>query len=172
MSDLLGGLEVGDSATLDWSSSDSETQSRSLKPKRISHGRSISNPFPSIFNTGQQSGSGAQANSQRDENTSATKMRSKSGKSSEKDVRTRGKEFATGNCMTCASLVRWPHGVDVFKCTICATVNDLVPMEQSRKSRRGTSRNKGEYTEEPSRDNRANANGRSILVLHRVFADY
>ena len=172
MTDLLGGLEVGDPATLDWSSSDSETQSRSLRPKRISHGRSISNPFPSIFSTGQHSGSGTQASSQRDENASENTMRSKSGKSPNRDVNTRGKEFATGNCMTCASLVRWPHGVDVFKCTICATVNDLVPMEQSSRSRRGTSRSKGEHHEELSRDNRANDSGTNALVIRLLFADY
>jgi E3 ubiquitin-protein ligase HECTD2 len=38
------------------------------------------------------------------------------------------KDFATGNCMTCASLVRWPKDLKVFKCTICSTINDLVPV--------------------------------------------
>ncbi|KAJ4170738.1 putative E3 ubiquitin-protein ligase [Fusarium falciforme] len=38
------------------------------------------------------------------------------------------KDFATGNCMTCGSLVRWPRDLKVFKCTICTTVNDLEPL--------------------------------------------
>lgn len=36
------------------------------------------------------------------------------------------KDFATGNCMTCGSLMRWPKDLKVFKCTICATINDLA----------------------------------------------
>lgn len=36
-----------------------------------------------------------------------------------------GRNFATGNCMTCGGLVRWPSNLATFKCTTCATVNDL-----------------------------------------------
>jgi E3 ubiquitin-protein ligase HECTD2 len=38
------------------------------------------------------------------------------------------KEFASGNCMTCGSTMRWPKELDVFKCSICVTINDLVPL--------------------------------------------
>ena len=41
-----------------------------------------------------------------------------------------GEEFVTGRCMTCASLMRWPREHTVFRCTICMTVNDLVPVER------------------------------------------
>ncbi len=39
------------------------------------------------------------------------------------------KDFATGSCMTCGSLVRWPRELRVFKCTICLTINDLGPRD-------------------------------------------
>lgn len=35
------------------------------------------------------------------------------------------KDFVTGTCMTCGSLMRWPKELGVFRCTICATINDL-----------------------------------------------
>lgn len=38
------------------------------------------------------------------------------------------KEFASGNCMTCGSTMRWPKELDVFKCSICVTINDLKPL--------------------------------------------
>ncbi|KAI8188761.1 putative E3 ubiquitin-protein ligase [Colletotrichum sp. SAR 10_75] len=42
------------------------------------------------------------------------------------------RDFATGNCMTCGSLVRWPRDLRVFKCTVCLTINDLPPDQQAR----------------------------------------
>lgn len=36
------------------------------------------------------------------------------------------KDFASGNCMTCGAMSRWPKGLKVFKCTLCMTINDLV----------------------------------------------
>ncbi|KAL2265395.1 hypothetical protein VTJ83DRAFT_6495 [Remersonia thermophila] len=36
------------------------------------------------------------------------------------------RDFATGRCMTCASLVRWPKDLPVFRCSICLTINDLA----------------------------------------------
>lgn len=37
-------------------------------------------------------------------------------------------DLTTGHCMTCDSLVRWPKGLKVFRCTICLMINDLKPM--------------------------------------------
>jgi E3 ubiquitin-protein ligase HECTD2 len=37
----------------------------------------------------------------------------------------------TGRCMTCDSTVRWPREVRVFRCTICLTVNDLEPYQET-----------------------------------------
>ncbi|KAH0544830.1 hypothetical protein FGG08_001059 [Glutinoglossum americanum] len=36
-------------------------------------------------------------------------------------------DLVAGNCMTCDSLVRWPRELNVFRCTICLTINDLKP---------------------------------------------
>lgn len=47
------------------------------------------------------------------------------------------RDFATGRCMTCASLVRWPRELQMFRCTICLTVNDLQP--RSREAGQGES---------------------------------
>lgn len=41
---------------------------------------------------------------------------------------TSDKDFASGNCMTCGAMSRWPKGLKVFKCTLCMTINDLVDM--------------------------------------------
>lgn len=54
-------------------------------------------------------------------------------------VRTRAGESAkgsdldltTGKCMTCDSMVRWPKELTVFRCSVCATVNDLTPIGRS-----------------------------------------
>ena len=35
------------------------------------------------------------------------------------------KDFVTGKCATCDSLVRWPRHLDVYRCTVCLMVNDL-----------------------------------------------
>lgn len=34
---------------------------------------------------------------------------------------------AKGQCMCCDSTVRWPSNLSMFRCTICLSVNDLVP---------------------------------------------
>ncbi|EED16780.1 ubiquitin-protein ligase (Hul4), putative [Talaromyces stipitatus ATCC 10500] len=42
-------------------------------------------------------------------------------------LRSTSDDMATGKCMTCNSTCRWPRHVQVFRCTICLTVNDLEP---------------------------------------------
>lgn len=41
------------------------------------------------------------------------------------------KDFASGNCMACGALSRWPKGLKVFKCTLCVTINDLVDLRST-----------------------------------------
>lgn len=162
--DLFGGLDVHDAAALrDWDSSDSDTQTSLLRPAKIQHGRSLSNPFPSIFDTAngaQPSGSRPQATASREERAYEQNMASKTGRSPRKDSTTKDKEFSTGNCMTCASLVRWPMGLDVFKCTICATVNDLTPREHASKSHRGYGRGRVDRPGQSQREDRDNSQGK------------
>ena len=41
-------------------------------------------------------------------------------------------DFASGRCMTCDSDVKWPKEIDVFRCTVCHTINDLKPIPAPR----------------------------------------
>jgi hypothetical protein len=92
------------------------------------HLRSMSHPFPQLFDGGKQQRHDYTPNlsSRMDGLLNGAQMLNLAGT----DVHRRGgppaaKDFATGNCMTCASLVRWPRDLKVFKCTICLTINDL-----------------------------------------------
>lgn len=38
------------------------------------------------------------------------------------------RDLMTGKCMTCDSMVRWPKGLAVFRCSVCVTINDLTPV--------------------------------------------
>lgn len=38
------------------------------------------------------------------------------------------RDLTTGKCMTCDSMVRWPKGLAVFRCSVCVTINDLTPI--------------------------------------------
>lgn len=40
-------------------------------------------------------------------------------------TRTHGGDMVTGKCLTCNSACRWPRNVQMYRCTICLTVNDL-----------------------------------------------
>lgn len=105
--------------------------------------RSLSNQFPSLF-------SGRKKKDRRSDSTAELFSNSDfpgddfylpqqveptgvDGDRSQADM----KEFASGNCMTCGSTMRWPKELDVFKCSICVTINDLVPLgTQKSKERR------------------------------------
>ncbi|KAK4241099.1 hypothetical protein C8A03DRAFT_41495 [Achaetomium macrosporum] len=115
------------------SSSDEGLHPRShSQPSRPPHRRSMSHPFPSLFSLRKKKSgpvSGAETSSG-DEGPSnpekAPPMRGhhRSGSS------VGSRDWNTGRCMTCGSLVRWPKELHVFKCTICVTINDLQPRDQ------------------------------------------
>ncbi|KAK2591197.1 putative E3 ubiquitin-protein ligase [Conoideocrella luteorostrata] len=138
---LLGGLDISNNQVIEnSSSSESEFQpsnkSAKLPPR---HARSISNPFPSFLNgSNQKQGSTRQAqDTYLDwEDGDASAMAGPSvANARHKRTPAGSKDFATGNCMACSSLMRWPKDLKVFKCTICATINDLVvPSGESNKS--------------------------------------
>lgn len=102
---------------------------------RPSHGRSYSHPFPSIFGGGKK----AEKISEIDYNDDILETFTESpfvspGLASKDHLTANGtslqngeKEFVTGKCITCNSLVRWPRHLDVFRCTVCLMVNDLKP---------------------------------------------
>lgn len=131
----------------DYSSSDSDAESSQQNRGRTSnHSRSMSNPFPSLFGSRKRQGSASKPSVDVD--------KANVGPAPNKQVNThrrgspaRSRDFATGNCMTCASLVKWPKDLKVFKCTICMTINDLVPIGvDSQNSRQRHDRSPGPST--------------------------
>ncbi|KAF4983749.1 hypothetical protein FZEAL_901, partial [Fusarium zealandicum] len=108
----------------------------SSKPtRRPQHTRSMSQPFPSLFSSKKkrQNSVGAPPPDLGFADDDAAMPRQAPKNHARIPSHTRGgpagsKDFATGNCMTCGSLVRWPRELKVFKCTICTTVNDLEPL--------------------------------------------
>lgn len=53
----------------------------------------------------------------------------KPGRSDERDME-------AGNCATCDSRVKWPRGVNEFRCSTCLMVNDLKPAQPRSRSPR------------------------------------
>ncbi|KAM7220476.1 putative E3 ubiquitin-protein ligase [Rhypophila decipiens] len=112
----------------DDSSSSDEDLHPSSQPQRPGHTRSMSHPFPSLFSIKKKKSSNMPKKSSDSDPDEAPPVPDPS------RPQTRGhrtgssvgnKDFSTGNCMTCGSLVRWPKELYVFKCTICLTINDL-----------------------------------------------
>lgn len=129
----LNDLELLDSSQIqaESSSSDSDYQpTRTQRPAR--HGRSLSHPFPSLFSSKKKkrqnstSGGGASDSDSANDGRLAANSKPRPQANGYRDgMATGNKDFATGNCMACGSLVRWPKDLKVFKCTICLTINDL-----------------------------------------------
>jgi E3 ubiquitin-protein ligase HECTD2 len=94
------------------------------------HGRSMSHPFPSLFQS-KQKRQGINALSTSDLSDGNIHVPSSQGASriaSSKLSRPSEKVLVTGKCMTCDSTVRWPKELFVFRCTVCLTINDLKPV--------------------------------------------
>lgn len=161
--DGLDGLDGLQHVKADSSSSDDEDIHPPGRSQRPGHSRSMSHPFPSLFSSGrkkQQQQHGADRSSggvDRSSSDSDFEPLTASSKAGGRDatnpnpgplpppmrghrngssVGSRG-DFVTGQCMTCASLVRWPSELSVFKCTICLTINDLQPLDRAPKGRDG-----------------------------------
>lgn len=133
-------FEVLDSSRLQVSSSSEDEDLRPSRPSRPRHGRSLSNPFPSLFSNKKKPGrhpAGLSDSDSSDEAPTMTKPKSRiqththrrnMPSSGNRAPSSGNKDFATGHCMTCGSLVRWPRELHVFRCTICMTINDLQPL--------------------------------------------
>lgn len=129
-------FEVLDGSELQVSSSSEDEFLKPSKPSRPrQHGRSLSHPFPSLFaNKKKKPAYVPSDDSDSDSTVDLAEMTN--GKSrpqqphlTQKDGPSSGsRDFATGHCMTCGSLVRWPRELHVFRCTICLTINDLQPL--------------------------------------------
>lgn len=98
-------------------------------PRRATHGRSMSHPFPSLFPgkkkhfSDKAGGTGFESTD--DESGSSQFVQNPPPISSIKQGKLPDRDLTTGNCMTCDSLVRWPKELSVFRCTVCLTINDL-----------------------------------------------
>ncbi|KAI1427910.1 hypothetical protein F5Y12DRAFT_711543 [Xylaria sp. FL1777] len=101
------------------------------KPKSLSkHSRSMSHPFPSLFSSRKKKNAAADNDLGYDDDAGGHDYSTRAYSSSSQAANA-GKvapgpaELATGNCMTCGGLVRWPKELHVFRCTKCLTINDL-----------------------------------------------
>ena len=154
----------------------------SSKAQRPPHTRSMSQPFPSLFSSKKkrQNSVGAPPPDLGFADDDAVMPR-QAPKTHVRNPSQNGngpagsKDFATGNCMTCGSLVRWPRELKVFKCTICTTVNDLEPLSADHdisKARRDA--NNGPSQASPPRSRpcgkecKVNANSHSCAYLYRT----
>lgn len=130
-------------ANPDSSSSDSDAESsQQNRGRKAKHSRSMSNPFPSLFSSRKRQGSASKPSIDVDRANNGPTANNRQVNAHRRGSPSRSKDFATGNCMTCASLVKWPKELKVFKCTICMTINDLVPTtvdSQGSKQRHDTS---------------------------------
>ncbi|ODA81657.1 hypothetical protein RJ55_00159 [Drechmeria coniospora] len=107
------------------------------------HTRPMSNPFPSFFSSKKKK---QDSNGRDPPDVSVYDVGTMAGASSKKPTQRRppgSKDFAMGNCMTCSSLVRWPKELKVFKCTICASINDLVPADNIIRRKASSERGSG-----------------------------
>ncbi|KAI0203001.1 HECT-domain-containing protein [Astrocystis sublimbata] len=104
------------------------------KPKLSStHSRSMSHPFPSLFSSKKKKNAAIDnelgGDDNADDHSFSPKLYSSSSQVAGASRAPTGPvDFATGNCMTCAGLVRWPKELQVFRCTKCLTINDTKPL--------------------------------------------
>lgn len=130
---------------------------------RSGHGRSISNPFPTLFGAGKKSDRATATGSTRhlhdsessDEEINANDHGNGYGQSRPRNDGD-GNNMMTGRCFTCDALMQWPRDLNAFRCTRCMTTNDLKPAENawairgpygvdSNTARTGTGPKRGSY---------------------------
>ena len=111
------------------------------------HSRSYSHPFPSLF------GGNKLLNNANDEDVDdrlvhqSNDQRMYSPGLSLGDMEgsqpNEGKSHVSGRCATCDSLVRWPKGLNVFRCTVCLMINDLQPLSPNSQESRSSATHDG-----------------------------
>ncbi|KAK3989865.1 putative E3 ubiquitin-protein ligase [Cladorrhinum sp. PSN332] len=142
---------------------DSSSDDEGLNVSRPRHTRSMSHPFPSLFSSKKKkSGPMARADddSGSDSGRPAGPLSNMRGKAPPSRGHRNGssagsRDYVAGNCMTCASLVRWPRELHVFKCTICLTINDLQPIGSDRDRDRDARQQQDAQRQGASPDGRA-----------------
>ncbi|KAI1649576.1 HECT-domain-containing protein [Daldinia loculata] len=118
---------------VDSSSDDDDDDIPVTKPNRpAQHSRSMSHPFPSLFSSKKRKNARPEDESGSGDFTADIGPKPIAQQNMAPRMIPRGPvDFATGNCMTCASLVRWPKELHIFRCTICLTINDLKPYDSA-----------------------------------------
>ncbi|KAJ0125354.1 HECT-domain-containing protein [Diaporthe amygdali] len=121
------------------------TENRTAPAQRpSSHGRSMSHPFPSLFSAKRKQApkNPSPDDFDSDSDSDAEMLGLGPGSKQKRPAQPLGpskvhvkpagdKDFASGNCMTCGAMSRWPKGLKVFKCTLCMTINDLVDINSA-----------------------------------------
>ena len=99
----------------------------------LRHGRSLSHPFPSLFGRKKpttKEGNGVvsrPASNQIHENDpQESGVLLSPGRTLDSAKHEDG--FKSGNCPTCGSFLRWPKHLQVYRCSACLMVNDLLPI--------------------------------------------
>ncbi|KJZ80401.1 hypothetical protein HIM_00251 [Hirsutella minnesotensis 3608] len=158
---------AGPSTQTDSSTSDSDLEPLRPPDARPRHSRSMSNPFPSLFNSKKKrnESAGPPPPPNLELECSQGPMAGQGFRKHKRGSLTGSKDFATGHCMTCASLVKWPQELKVFKCTICTTINDLAPTEPDARKARPASRRPDTNQESASLSIRAVPPPRSSFEL-------
>jgi len=93
----------------------------------------MSHPFPSLFSKKDKDGKRKQNagdfESTDDEVTISPSLAHHTAHNpTAKQVKLPESDLTVGPCMTCDSTVRWPKDLNVFRCTVCLTINDLKPI--------------------------------------------
>lgn len=145
----------------------------------------MSTPFPSFFSVGKKKASDSvgETSPNWDSDDSDDELPGSIGHRGPKKgsprrgghQRDSSRDFTSGNCMTCGSHMRWPRELKTFRCTLCLTINDLIPRsvgdgaENSPRRIRGTLPNTSPSTDRPS----APSGTSGLLHPHSViFTDY
>ncbi|KAJ0167658.1 putative E3 ubiquitin-protein ligase mug30 [Colletotrichum tanaceti] len=136
-----------DSPHLHDDSSSSESDFHPRRPRRPTHSRSMSHPFPSLFSSKKKRPDAAHDTDSDDDAPVMPKPLGDSNTHKRGGTSGGSRDFATGNCMTCGSLVRWPRELKVFKCTVCVTINDIHPEQQTARTNSGP-----KWLQRPSQD--------------------
>ncbi|KAI9792430.1 MAG: putative E3 ubiquitin-protein ligase [Peltula sp. TS41687] len=105
---------------------------------RSGHGRSISNPFPTLFGPGKKSdratATGSTIRLVHDSESSDEEFHANGDGNGYTQTRPRNDgegNMVTGKCFTCDALMQWPRDLNAFRCTRCMTTNDLKPAENA-----------------------------------------